>query len=951
MKAIISYLLSAVILLSCGFVVASAETGYTQTDLEILDAENKTDDTLSYIEYLAQYASAEYPNDEVKVNIEEYSGHGVETFEENAVLTKADSEYTVSFTVSHSGLYKIGVEYLVSSEGVNAAERELLIDGRLPFKSAAMVSFFRKWKNSDTALYEDSAGNEYRPIQEEVKVWQTTCIKSYEDYVNGDYYYYFSEGEHTLTLRGIREDMAIKTIKLFNSKTLPTYEEIKKQYNLNDISNSKAEPIMIEAEDAVYKSEKILFPYTDRSSCNNSPYSPYVDLLNVIGGTNWKTNGSKITWVFDVKTAGYYQISMRAKQNYNSGTYSVRQLELDGNIPFEEATNLVVKYDMDWQMITLSDSKGEPYYFYFDEGKHTLSLETVFGSLADIMQQAQNVLTDLNGIYREILMITGTNPDTLRDYNIIGLFPECESECKTNADILDSLIDEVVKISGRKGSQTAALERLVMQLNDFAADAEEIPQQMSNFSTNLSALATWLGSISRQPLMLDYIYVSTPNVEIPKCNAPWYKEIWNEVVRFLCSFVTDYDNINSNALAEEEPVTVWVNLGRDQATALQSVITNGFTQKSGIPVNIRLIAPDALLRAVASDTGPDVAMYLDSTTISNYALRGALYDLSQFEDYEQAASRFYGWQNQPFELEGCNYALPEQMHFMMMFYRTDIVDELGIKIPKTWDEFYEALAVLNKNKLQIGIPSSFTTLTNTAMSNVYLSMLYQNGGSVYNDARNLCIIDDKAGVNAFVDFCELYTKHGFDQKIDLVTRFRMGEAPIVLNNFTFANELAVSASEINGMWEMTRLPGTLKEDGTIDYTSVASMTGYVMFKNARNIENTWEFLKWITSTEAQTEYGLEMEAIQGTSGRWATANVQAMSQIPWDMNNLKAIQEQLEHMDSVGEAAGGYYTGRSVNNAIRTVVNKNENAKETLYDYVEEINIEIEHKREELGLD
>ena len=56
-------------------------------------------------------------------------------------------------------------------------------------------------------------------------------------------------------------------------------------------------------------------------------------------------------------------------------------------------------------------------------------------------------------------------------------------------------------------------------------------------------------------------------------------------------------------------------------------------------------------------------------------------------------------------------------------------------------------------------------------------------------------------------------------------------------------------------------------------------------------------------------------------------------------------------MRGVPEVAGGYYVGRSVDNAIKSVINENKNAREVLLDQVEDIDREIAVKRREFGLE
>ena len=50
------------------------------------------------------------------------------------------------------------------------------------------------------------------------------------------------------------------------------------------------------------------------------------------------------------------------------------------------------------------------------------------------------------------------------------------------------------------------------------------------------------------------------------------------------------------------------------------------------------------------------------------------------------------------------------------------------------------------------------------------------------------------------------------------------------------------------------------------------------------------------------------------------------------------------------QVAGGYYTGRNIENAFRKTVNEDLNPREVLLEYVEQINNEIIKKREEFGL-
>ncbi|MCK5762154.1 MAG: hypothetical protein KAH16_04580, partial [Candidatus Izimaplasma sp.] len=93
-----------------------------------------------------------------------------------------------------------------------------------------------------------------------------------------------------------------------------------------------------------------------------------------------------------------------------------------------------------------------------------------------------------------------------------------------------------------------------------------------------------------------------------------------------------------------------------------------------------------------------------------------------------------------------------------------------------------------------------------------------------------------------------------------------------------------------------------------------------------------------------------MEGILGAAARYPTANVEALSQLPWTVVEYQKLEEQWDWVKGIPEVPGGYMTGRHLDNAFRLVYNDSSNPKETIYDYVQVINDEIEKKRREFGL-
>ena len=904
----------------------------------------------AYSEYIDENKTAELPKQIINIDISRFapSDQSVAQYEQDysgkpATITGDTGTIEFQFEVETAGFYSLYIEYMAVAGRRANIERAIKIDREYPFDEARSISFSRVYKNQTEEFAADGNGNQTRPEQIEEFVWRKTAVYAFGYYNDDALTFYLSAGSHTVSLESISQSMAIATL-CFSNPDVKSYDETIKK---NTPSAFDAEPIRLEAEHSTYKSDPMLYPKNDMSSPANSPFDNTKLRLNVVGGESWKQSGQWMLWSFDVTESGYYQLALRAKQNFKAGTYSCRRLLVDGELPFSEAAAINAAYSTDWQMINLPDSP----YIYFEAGTHTIELQAVLGEQAEPFQKAEKSLSGLNEIYRRIMMVTGANPDTMRDYNIARIFPELTGELETMKKELESVSKQLSGMQGA-GSETAVIDKLCYQLGDFIADIETLPKRLTTFNSNISALAAWLITATQQQLLIDYAVLMPYGRTLPEADKAWYEKLWSEIVRLFMSFFNDYNIISDNsAQTGKTPVTVWLGVGRDQANIVRSIVTTGFTEKSGIPFILKLVSPDLILRAVASGTGPDAALFQDKSTPVNYAMRSAAYDLKNFDDCDEVLRRFSDAAIEPFRLNGSVYALPEQQTFDVLFYRTDILSELGLKVPDTWEDLYRQLVILQKNHMEFGIVSSFTTATNTTLNPLYTSFVYQNGGQIYNEAGDKCALYSPEGIKAFTNFCELYTKYSFPLKVDVLTRFRTGESPMAINSFTFMNELMVSAPEIKGLWDIAPLPGTRDKDGGINRSAAVNSSGAIIFPNAASLDNTWEFLKWWTSAEAQISYSDEMEALQGVTGRWPSANLEAMKELDWTGKYTAAISEQSKWLVGIPEVAGGYYTGRSINNAIRSSVNYESLPKDNLYNAVLEINTEIELKRKELKLD
>ena len=694
-----------------------------------------------------------------------------------------------------------------------------------------------------------------------------------------------------------------------------------------------------------------------------------------------------------------YSFATRYKQNVLEGMSTSRVLYIysDGakqgdkgyydGIPFAEATRLKFNYNDNWQTSYLSDGKTN-FEFYFEAGvQYTIRLEVSLGAMGNIVSRVQKVLDSINSDYLDILKITGTSPD--KDFDGYDFFKKIP---RTMADMYDQyveiavsdpetgftcIIDELLKDSS-KSSMTATLENVSMLLHDMSTDEAEVAKNLTQLKTYIGSLGTWLGDAKTQPLMLDYITVQSVEAELPKASAGFFASLWHELSGFWQSFFRNYDRMG--ALTEDftdETVEVWLAYGRDQSQVIRNLINNNFTKETGVTVNLKLVAGGTLLPSILANKGPDVYLGLGSGDVINYAIRGALAPIESMEGFEEARSNFNEEAMMVLEIEcagetitrkdgslkknegheNCGegrpqddphcYGLPETQGFPMMFVREDILAELNIEVPKTWDDVKETVPVLQANNMEIAMSSD---------SNIFI---YQMGGELFADDGMRINLDSNVALTAFETMCEMFTMYSFPYQYDFANRFRTGEMPIGFADYTGTyNQLKVFATEIEGLWSFYPLPGVPDEDGNINNDSVSGVSAVVLIAydyadeaEVAHAKSAWEFMKWYVGADCQIDYSNEMVAILGPSAKHATANKVALESLPWTRQEYSHISEQFNNLAAIPNYPGAYIIGRYTKFAFLDAYNDNLNPVESLLGYIDYINEEITRKRDEFGLE
>ena len=917
---------------------------------------------LSYSSYYDEHHEENYPDAEVPFTFEKASPETeceLKEFEgKSDVLVWSNQDGQLDFTVDipQDGNYNLTVTYYPIPGNMTTSEFTVLLDGELPYDSAARIEFPHTWAGK-TEITKDSKGNEIRPVQIESPHWVTTVCRDPDGLFNDPLIFNLKAGQHTISLASEKASVAIASISFKPEDKAPEYA---KPDSSELSANSGASVIKIQGENYSYTNSSEIFPTYDRGDYRTEDHEgneghPTKQRYNTVGESTWKTSGQSVTWNVDAPQDGWYKVGIKARQNSMRGMYSNRRLLIDGKVPSAPFEQIKFDYDTDWICVVPEDESGEAAYLYLTAGSHELTLECVPGEIGECMRRLDEVVSEVNDYYLKIRMITGPNPDRYTDYYVHKEIPELIGDFTRLSAELREIEAYIEELSDQKGSEAAALERLAMVLDYCVRKPNKIPMQISNgaLKDNVSSLSSWMRTYRQQPLEIDYIEVAPSDYTFKTLKRSFGKNLSFGTKAFFGSFFEDYTVLSDTSKGS---INVWSSLGRDQTNVVKQMVDSEFNGNYGVDVAINLVQ-GGIMEAVLAGKGPDVAMFIGGEYPVNLAIRELLVPLNGMDGYDEAVAKYAPSTLVPFTYNHQTYVIPLTRNFPMMFYRKDMLSEIEIyEYPETWQDLIDMLPAFQRNYMQPGLilPGN---VNGTAISpateegHTFALLMLQSGLNYYNEAQTETTFNSQEAVEAFDIWTKFYTTYGFDQAYDAFSRFRTGESPIVIQDYCgFYNQLNTAAPEIKGLWDFAPVPGTPGENG-VNHAANSNSSGAMILSSCKNPENAWTFIKWFSDTPQMTEYASNVEGVMGSLGRVAPADKEVLKKLNWSKSDLEKITAQMDQLDEIPIIPSSYVVTRGVMNAFRAVVNDHDNARETLRWYNKDINAEITRKRENLGLD
>lgn len=275
-----------------------------------------------------------------------------------------------------------------------------------------------------------------------------------------------------------------------------------------------------------------------------------------------------------------------------------------------------------------------------------------------------------------------------------------------------------------------------------------------------------------------------------------------------------------------------------------------------LPQDANTVHDDFVNKLASGDTSVDV-MGLDVTYIDEFASAGWLADLTDLVD----ASVTEGMLTGPVEgamKDGRLVAMPWFTNSSVLFYRQDVLDELGAEVPTTWDGWMElADKAVGVNGVEYG--ADFQAAQSEALVCNWVEYVWSNGGDILDEDGNP-IINSENNIEATEIMKKLvdeYAPEGVTTYTETESEqvFKEGKCLFIRDWSGFWSSGQDEGSKVTGKIAATKLP--VGPSGTESHTCLGGLD--LVINN--NVDDTQkeaaaDFISYMASAETQKEMTL-----------------------------------------------------------------------------------------------
>lgn len=319
----------------------------------------------------------------------------------------------------------------------------------------------------------------------------------------------------------------------------------------------------------------------------------------------------------------------------------------------------------------------------------------------------------------------------------------------------------------------------------------------------------------------------------------------------------------TNVMAEEKPVTITFSFDQGVGEPTQKIVDAYNESQDKVQVETVILPQDAntvhddfVNKLASGDTSVDV-MGLDVTYISEFGSAGWLADLTDLVDPSVTEGMLTG----PVEgatIDGKLVAMPWFTNSSVLFYRSDVLEELGAEVPTTWEGWMElADKAVGINGVEYG--ADFQAAQSEALVCNWVEYVWSNGGDILDKDGNP-VVNSENNIEATEIMKKLvdeYAPEGITTYTETEGEqvFKEGKCLFIRDWSGFWSSGQDEGSKVTGKIAATKLP--VGPSGTESHTCLGGLD-LVINNNIddQHKEAAADFISYMASPETQKEMTL-----------------------------------------------------------------------------------------------
>jgi ABC-type glycerol-3-phosphate transport system substrate-binding protein len=301
--------------------------------------------------------------------------------------------------------------------------------------------------------------------------------------------------------------------------------------------------------------------------------------------------------------------------------------------------------------------------------------------------------------------------------------------------------------------------------------------------------------------------------------------------------------------AETTTITVWDYYTDPNATPIKPAVDAFMKENPNIKVNYEIMdwdtAKEKLDIVLAGGNPPDVTT-VDMTWLPNFASLGALTDLSPFMKDGKVNGQTLDQMYAAGALEAMKYqgkvvTMMYDFDVYALYYRSDLFEQKGLQVPKTWDDLRAVL-----QKLAEGDKYLYEYDPDTFHGSQFI---YENGGTLMNTDLTKILFNSPEAVQA-IDFNAGLLKDKLainwtKDEGERIQGIKDGRIAMFSDGPYYMGLIKSGAPEMSGQWKVAPHPYS-KTPG-----SYLGGTGLVIPSGSKQKEAAWKFIEFAMRPENQ----------------------------------------------------------------------------------------------------